>query len=85
MFNQRNCNCGFDNGMQMNGTGCPEPIYAPKKVCVTTSNRYVEQPVICPIECRHIENVVYCPKYYPKYEQTVVVQDPYNNGTMNNQ
>lgn len=78
MFNQRDCGCY--QGMQtpgMNGCG-PEPIMAPTKVCITRSNRYVEQPIICPVECRHIENVVYCPKYYPKYEQTYVIQDPYD-------
>ncbi len=75
MINRRNC-CPFNNGMPSNGV---KPIVAEKKVCITRSNRYVEQPVICPIECRHIENLVYYPKYYPQYEQTLVVEDPCGN------
>ena len=74
-----NCGCGCNNGMG----GCrPTPIVAPKKVCTSCSNQYVEQPIICPIECRHINNVVYYPRYYPRYERTFMTQNapnPYAN------
>ena len=72
-----NCNSGCMNNCMppMNGM-CPEPIIANKRVCVTRSSRYIEQPVICPIECRHVQNIVYYPRYYPRYEQTFVMQGP---------
>ena len=52
----------------------PQPIIAPKKVCTTFQNQYVEQPIICPIECRRVNNIVYVPRYYPRYEQTCYTQ-----------
>ena len=52
----------------------PQPIVAPKKVCTTFQNQYVEQPIICPIECRRVNNIVYVPRYYPRYEQTCYTQ-----------
>lgn len=50
------------------------PIVAPRKVCTSCSNQYVEQPIICPIEYRHINNIVYYPRYYPRYERTFMTQ-----------
>lgn len=68
-----NC-CGWNNGMN----GCrANPIVAPRRVCTTCSNQCVEQPIICPIECRHVSNMVYFPRYYPRYERTFMTQ---NNG-----
>lgn len=55
--------------------GRPRPIFAPKRVCTTFQNQYVEQPVICPIECRRVHNIVYVPRYYPQYEQTCYSQN----------
>ena len=49
-------------------------MVAPKKVCTTFQNQYVEQPIICPIECRRVNNIVYVPRYYPRYEQTCYTQ-----------
>lgn len=68
MYNQPNY-----NGI---GCGCNKvaPIVAPKRVCVCNTNQYVEQPVICPVEYRRVNNLVYYPRYYPVYEQTVVNQ-----------
>ena len=59
--------------IQINGF-TPQPIIAPKKVCTTFQNQYVEQPIICPIECRRVNNIVYVPRYYPRYEQTCYTQ-----------
>lgn len=94
--NKSNCGCGNTVNPLAGNVGCPAPVVAPKKVCVSQSNRYVEQPVICPIECRHIQNLVYYPRYYPRYEQTYVTRDqngniisasgtgmPYGNAAMN--
>lgn len=87
MYSQSNCGCGCggcNTGCGWNtGCGCNDrlpPIMAPRKVCVSRSCRYVEQPIICPIECRHVQNVVPFPRYYPRYEQTFVSQNPFGNG-----
>ena len=75
-----NYGCGCNNGMNGNYV---TPIIAPRRVCTSCSNQYVEQPVICPIECRHVNNVVYYPRYYPRYERTFMNQsngNPYPNG-----
>lgn len=80
MYNNKcNCGCGNAASAMSANIGCPAPVVAPKKVCVSQSNRYVEQPVICPIECRHVQNLVYFPRYYPRYEQTYVTRDPNGN------
>lgn len=90
------CQCNrscFQNCSQMTGSCCQgsaygafhsqvQPIVAPKKVCTTFQNQYVEQPVICPIECRRVNNIVYYPRYYPQYEETYYTQN--NNGNNNN-
>lgn len=67
-FNTGGCTCGRAN-----------PIIAPTKVCTTCCNQMVEQPIICPIECRRVNNIVYYPRYYPQYTQTCVTQDNNNN------
>lgn len=69
-------NNGYANYFNSNiGNGfTPQPIIAPKKVCTTFQNQYVEQPIICPIECRCVNNIVYVPRYYPRYEQTCYTQ-----------
>lgn len=76
-----NGNC-WNNMNWQSGCGCsisrPNPIVAPKKVCTTFQNQCVEQPVICPIECRRINNVVYVPRYYPQYEHTCFTQSNNN-------
>lgn len=68
----------YSNGYSY-GCGCQnnqaQPIVAPKKVCTTFQNQYVEQPVICPVECRRVNNIVYYPRYYPQYEQTYYTQN----------
>jgi hypothetical protein len=79
MYNKCNCGCGNNTAMPSGNACTPNPVIAPKKVCVSQSNRYIEQPVICPIEHRHIQNLVYYPRYYPRYEQTFVTKDPCGN------
>lgn len=73
------CNCNQTNDYGpyfQGGGGCnqPQPIIAPKRVCTTFQNQYVEQPIICPIECRRVNNIIYVPRYYPRYEQTCYTQ-----------
>lgn len=79
-----NSGCGCNNGWGGFNNGCrATPIVAPRKVCTSCSNQYVEQPIICPIECRHINNVVYYPRYYPRYERTFMTQsngNPFTGG-----
>ncbi|MCD7950769.1 MAG: hypothetical protein LUG12_11005 [Erysipelotrichaceae bacterium] len=53
-----------------NGCPRPQPVVAPKKVCVSNQVTPVAQPVICPIECRRVNHCMYYPVYYPQYEQT---------------
>lgn len=76
-----NCGCGMNNasmgGCQMNGCPRPQPVVAPKKVCVTNQITPVPQPVICPIECRRVNHCMYYPVYYPQYVQTYV-NEPMN-------
>lgn len=74
--------CGCNNpvqgcGCQMNGCPRPQPIVAPKKVCISNQVTPVAQPVICPIECRRVNRCMYYPVYYPQYEQTFVTV-PFN-------
>lgn len=92
MFNNCRCCCNCNsNGCGRWNNGCrATPIIAPRKVCTSCSNQYVEQPIICPIECRHIKNIVYYPCYYPRYEHTCMMQsngNPFaseNNSMSNN-
>ncbi|WP_288146782.1 hypothetical protein [Thomasclavelia cocleata] len=85
MFWNSGCGCNSCNGCGWNNNmnSCrATPIVAPRKVCTSCSNQYVEQPIICPIECRHVNNVVYYPRYYPRYERTFMTQcngNPYAN------
>lgn len=55
-----------------NGCPRPQPVVAPRKVCVSQQITPVAQPVICPIECRRVNRCMYYPVYYPQYEQTFV-------------
>ena len=72
--NMNSCSC---QGQQMNFgsvNGCPrpQPLVAPRRVCVTNQITPVAQPVICPIECRRVNHCMYYPVFYPVYEQTFV-------------
>lgn len=81
MFNNSGCGCNSCNNWGWNSSmnGCrATPIVAPRRVCTSCSNQYVEQPIICPIECRHVNNVVYYPRYYPRYERTCMTQSAGN-------
>lgn len=74
---QANTNsCGWQNGMNtwgsVNGCPRPQPLVAPRRVCVTQQVTPVPQPVICPIECRRVNRCMYYPVFYPQYEQTFV-------------
>ena len=87
MYNNA-CNCGPNNfGVPYgNGNDCNPrltPMFAPKQVMVTQSCRYVEQPVICPVENRHVQTLVSYPRYYPQVEQTYMVRDLTANGAAN--
>ena len=50
------------------------PLVAPRRVCVQNSFTPVEQPVICPIECRQVNHPVMYPRFYPVYEHTFYSQ-----------
>lgn len=69
---------GYSNGYPFNGTPRANPIVAPKRVCISNQTQFVEQPVICPVECRRVNNVVYYPKYYPNYYYTTCNQNSQN-------
>lgn len=71
--------CGGMNSCGNGQMGCPrpQPIVAPKKVCVSQQVTRVPQPVICPIECRRVNHCEYYPVFYPQYEQTFV-NEPFN-------
>ncbi len=64
--------CGPMNNNFMGGCPRPQPIVAPKKVCISQQVTPVPQPVICPIECRRVNRCMYYPVYYPKYEYSYV-------------
>lgn len=76
------CNCGCNN--EGNGFTCcngclrANPIVAPKRVCIMNQTQMVEQPVICPVECRRVNNVVFYPRYYPNYFHTTCTQNSQN-------
>jgi len=59
-------------GDTINGCPRPQPLVAPRRVCVTNQITPVPQPVICPIECRRVNRCMYFPVFYPQYEQTFV-------------
>lgn len=71
--------CGVNamGGSGINGCPRPQPIVAPKKVCISNQVTPVPQPVICPIECRRVNRCMYYPVYYPQYEQTYMTV-PFN-------
>lgn len=70
------CGCSMNNwnmnAGSINGCPRPQPIVAPRRVCVTQQVTPVPQPVICPIECRRVNRCMYYPVFYPQYEQTFV-------------
>lgn len=80
------CGCGCNNmntcqnmnSCCMNGCPRPQPLVAPKRVCVTNQVTPVPQPVICPIECRRVNRCMYYPVFYPRYEQTFMTV-PFQN------
>lgn len=80
---QQSCGCqnmnscqgqmAYGNSMNfgnINGCPRPQPLVAPRRVCITNQVTPVEQPVICPIECRRVNHCMYYPVFYPVYEQT---------------
>ncbi len=84
MMNTCGCGCNNMNSCNnMNGcdsvNGCPrpQPLVAPRRVCVTNQVTPVPQPVICPIECRRVNRCMYYPVFYPRYEQTFMTV-PFN-------
>lgn len=87
MMFQQSCGCQSCGCRNMNGcsyqaqqmnfgnvNGCPrpQPLVAPKRVCVTNQITPVPQPIICPIECRRVNHCMHYPVFYPVYEQTFV-------------
>ena len=62
----------WDWNNTVNGCPRPSPLVAPRRVCVSQQITPVEQPVICPIECRRVNRCMYYPVFYPQYEQTSV-------------
>ena len=72
--NMNVCSCQKQQMNTGNVNGCPrpQPLVAPKRVCVTNQFTAVPQPVICPIECRRVNHCMYYPVFYPAYEQTYV-------------
>lgn len=63
--------CGMnDMGCTINGCPRPQPLIAPRRVCVTNQITPVPQPVICPIECRRVNRCMNYPVFFPQYEQT---------------
>lgn len=87
-ISNQSCGCSMNNTMDMGGcgmndmqamggctiNGCPrpQPLVAPRRVCVSNQVTPVPQPVICPIECRRVNHCMYYPVFYPQYEQTFV-------------
>ena len=70
-------NMGCAPMMGMNspmGNCCPppdlKPIVLPCRVQTKQNFELVEQPIICPVECRQINNIVPVPRYYPSYTHT---------------
>ena len=70
--NFNSCSQSFGCSNSVNGCPRPQPIVAPKRVCVSQQVTAVPQPVICPVECRRVNRCMYYPVYYPQYEQTCV-------------
>ena len=72
--NMNSCGCSNANNWNSWGScnGCPrpQPLVAPRRVCVSQQVTPVPQPVICPIECRRVNRCMYYPVFYPQYEQT---------------
>lgn len=91
MYNQQNqgqfsggcgCHMNLANNMNMTSSHCgccprPQPLVAPRRVCVSQQITPVPQPVICPIECRRINRCMYYPVFYPQYEHTFMTV-PFN-------
>ncbi len=79
--NNHPCGCSMNNWNSnwgsINGCPRPQPLVAPRRVCVTQQVTPVPQPVICPIECRRVNRCMYYPVFYPHYEQTFV-NESYN-------
>ena len=59
---QNNCNSCFNQTYQV------PPIVMPTQVINRRQISFCEQPVIFPIECRQINQVILVPKYYRAYQ-----------------
>ncbi len=68
--NEMNESNTMNTSNNCNGCPRPQPVVAPKKVCISNQVTPIAQPVICPIECRRVNHCMYYPVYYPQYEQT---------------
>jgi len=49
-----------------------QPIVMPTQVLTKQRICFMEQPIICPVECRTINRVVLVPRYYRAWSQTCV-------------
>jgi len=72
MYSNRNCCCnageyGSDCGAAPTSL---QPIVMPANVQTRQCYNYVEQPIICPVECRTVNNLVAVPRYYQTYTHT---------------
>lgn len=76
---QQSCGCqmNWNHNNCFNGCPKPQPLVAPKRVCVSQQVTPVPQPVICPIECRRVNRCMYFPVFYPQYEHTFMTV-PFN-------
>ena len=66
------CNSCCNNWNNWNNCCGVRPLIAPTRVCCSQGFQCMEQPVICPVECRRINRTVMVPRFYPQYYQTVV-------------
>ena len=74
-----NCNQNF-NQLMMTSNGCQvQPIVMPTQVLTRQRVSFMEQPIICPVECRTINRVILVPRYYRAYSNSCMTNTNSNN------
>lgn len=66
----------------------PQPIVMPTQVLTRQRVSFVEQPIICPVECRTVNRVILVPRYYRAYSNSCMTNNSittFNSNSLNQQ
>lgn len=73
-----NCDQNMNRTMYSNAFQ-PQAIVMPTQVWTRQRVSFVEQPIICPVECRTVNRIILVPRYYRAFSNSCMT----NNSTTN--